>query len=320
MRLDRPGARGERRGAGGRVEGRLGVGHVAALVPGTSDRWSTRRPASAARIPMTRSSAWAVVPSTCPASSSKSAARESEVGESPQDRCPGPVHRAGREPQGLRLQVKAESLEEGRGHGLILTPERRAQHAAIRRHDAEVSVSASNAARIVSTFDRITQDGRKQVGPPRTPGSREGLMRRTPGTPLRVDLEDQLVAVDQPGVDELGEWPQIAAAVLDIEDDAAPDLGHPCRVQHEMLAGRVGDEEVEGDRDGTRAARRALRAAPGSRRGRPLRSARRSGREGRGCASHSWGKPCPVEGVRASQDSYAAGEVWSPAGRSGRSA
>ena len=87
---------------------------------------------------MTRSSACAVVPSICPASSSKSAAeswrsaRRRRIDALAQYIEPAANLRA----CGSELEV--ESLQKGRRHGLILTPELRTQHAPIRRHDAEV--------------------------------------------------------------------------------------------------------------------------------------------------------------------------------------
>ena len=208
-----------------------------------------------------RSTAWAVVALTWPASVSKSAARQVERPQALKHESPDPVHRPGREPQ-LRL-VKASSIRRSRVRRwlLVVAPVLRAQHASVRGDDAQVRVRG----------ERV-EDSRRSRSDPRRPSSKLGApLARRAGQ--RVAARHSLFFVctfstssygSRARVDERDRRQDVAPVVVDIEHAHRYGFGRSKVSQSICRAGGVGDEQVEGNRDVSEVLRATQGAALGS--------------------------------------------------------
>ena len=64
----------------------------------------------------------------------------------------------------------------------------------------------------------VAENLREELAAPELTGAGQLCVGGAPVAPLRVHLDDEVVSVEEPGVDQLDEGPEVSAAVLDVQD------------------------------------------------------------------------------------------------------
>ena len=202
-------------------------------------------PPTVANRPTRRSSEWAVVPSYCPASGSKSSSVEPEVDEPLQQPRPAPEHRAGREPELVGVEGHRQPGGQHRGDAHVAAPALRAGHVPGGHDQADRAVLAQQVDDAAHRLGRLEHPVEQLQAPAVAVDAVLAL--------LGMDLGDRVVARQQALPDQAYQRCPVAAAVghhVDVRAGVAP---------HDRGDHRLGralgdrDEQVEGLRHANQA-------------------------------------------------------------------
>ncbi len=127
------------------------------------------------------------------------------------------------------------------------------QNSGPRRLPSAVTRPRSGVVAKASMIDRtlVSAPSRSESRWPRhsAPVPGRSAMILAPGAALGVDLEDELIRVEQTGVDQADQGQDVPAAVLDVEDDHCTDPRQPPTIDDQRSPARVRDDQVERHRD-----------------------------------------------------------------------